>query len=359
MSGLLSALGAQAGSLLGVQKGGLDPFILSDKPVPGAITTADMIDQPRGGTARWMFDETARQNGFDPQTVVKGGPEHQQVTRQLDAALHALKDSPLPKGEAAQTQTLRGAIREAVAADAPRLTAAQAATVATLPGAQTFSAPGAQAALRAAAAVARHPAAQAGLAAGAAGAIAVGGLTRRDEAAPQEKASAAPFAGMATKGERREDDTCAPKGTDGAWIVKAQKMEPGPRAYQRQISGTPELPGNLIVEYRVTSRAGGKPVDFDGCAVDRPGHPLLDAKYGYAAAFEKAEAGAEWAQKGIVDGLADQASRQVEITSGSHPVEWHASDAGAAPKIRFEQARGSEGAANMTVVHTPAVGVAR
>ena len=115
-------------------------------------------------------------------------------------------------------------------------------------------------------------------------------------------------------------------------------------------------PGDLIVEYRVTSRAGGKPVDFDGCAVDRPGHPLLDAKYGYTDAFQGLDAGKTWAEFGVVAGLAKQAGRQADITSRSHPVEWHASEATMVPKMADQQQKAATGPApNMTVVHTPAI----
>lgn len=357
MSGLTGLIGggAQARGMLGVQKDGLDPFVFSDAPVDGAITTADMIDQPKGSTARWMFEEAARQHGLDPDTVVRGSAAHDRITQDLDTTLRTLKEHPLPKGEAAHAQALRGAIRDAVALGGPALTPGQAATLATMPGAQAFSSPGAQAALRGAASIARHPAAQGGLAAGVAGTIAAGEIIGRQETAPQEQTRATPFVGLDKAGERREDDMCAPQGTDGAWIVKNQSMNDDARAYQRQIAGTPELPGKLMVEYRVTSRTGGGFVDFDGCAFDRPGKPLLDAKFGYGRAFKQAEAGEIWARAGIVDGLAKQADRQAEITLRSHPVEWHGSDAEVTPKIEEQQRIGSNTAPNMTTVYTPAI----
>ena len=360
MSGLLGgiAMGAQAGSAIGVQRGGLDPFIFTDKPVDGAITTADMIDQPEGGTARWMFEEAARARGLDPDAVVKGSPEHQAITEDLNVTLRTLHDAPPTRGEASETQAIRGAIRDAVAANGPILSAAQAGALATMPGARVFSAPEAQAALRGAASIARHPAAQAGLAVGVAGTIAAGEMMGSSEAT-QDKARAAPFAGLDEAGERRDDDTCAPKGTDGAWVVKSQTMGTEARAYQRQIAGTPDLPGKLMVEYQVTSRANRQSVDFDGCAFDRPDRALLEAKYGYEGLFATMDARGGGLAIGVEKSLQGQASRQARVTGGTHPVEWHASEAGATDRLRAEQGAGSLYAPNMTVVHTPAMTGAR
>lgn len=361
MSGLTGLIGggAQAGGMLGVQKDGLDPFVFSDAPVDGAITTADMIDQPKGSTARWMFEEAARQHGLDPDKVVRGSAEHDRITQDLDTTLRTLNDHPLPKGEAAHAQALRGAIRDAVALGGPALTAGQAATLATMPGAQAFGSPGAQAALRGAAAIARQPAAQAGLAAGVAGTIAAGEIIGRQETAPQEQTRATPFVGLDEAGERREDDICAPQGTDGAWIVKNQSMNDDARAYQRQIAGTPELPGKLMVEYRVTSRTTGKSVDFDGCAFDRPGQPLLDAKFGYTGFFSKQEAGQTWVDAGPMLKLRKEAGQQSTITARTYPVEWHVSENGLVQQFKYQQYLGSNSAPNMSIIHTPMIDNAR
>lgn len=310
MSGLLGAIagGAQAGSMLGIRKDGLDPFVFSDKPVEGAITTADMIDQPQGSSARWMFEEAARQNGLDPDAVVKGSPEHRQITQDLDAALVALKDAPMPKGEAARTEALRGAIRDAVTADGPRLSVAQAATLATMPGAQAMSAPSAQAALRAAATIARHPAAQAGLAAGVAGTIAAGELL--GPTTERTRVGAGAVSALDTDRDGRVE---CPE--IGKWLpdVGEDSRLPNARAYQTHVTGVPGM------DFKVTTPITGA-VRFDGCRDLPDGALLLEAKADHGVLLTE---GAErWSV--ARDAVGKQGDRQQNVSQsiGVH-AEWH------------------------------------
>lgn len=112
-----------------------------------------------------------------------------------------------------------------------------------------------------------------------------------------------------------------------------------------------------MVEYQVTGN--GRSVDFDGCAFDRPDRALLGAEHGYEGLFEMMDARGGGLQLGVTSSLRGQAGRQAEVTSRTHPVEWHASEAGATDRLRTEQGIGSIEAPNMRVVHTPAMTGAR
>jgi len=107
----------QISGAFGVAAGRLEPMVVSSDPDAATITVAQMRDQPAGGTARWMFEEAARQNGFDPADVVKGSPEDAKVTATLERSITAMASMPKTSGQASEINQLRDVI--AAAAEKP------------------------------------------------------------------------------------------------------------------------------------------------------------------------------------------------------------------------------------------------
>lgn len=132
---------------------------------------------------------------------------------------------------------------------------------------------------------------------------------------------------MTEAGQRRRDDSCAPDGRQGAWVVMDRpSMSGAAQDYQRQISRTPDLPSSLMLEYAVTNPATAQ-VTMDGCALWSPERELLEAKYGYGSLFAAGERhGFEVRAR---NEMVFEAQRQEGVIGRSHPIEWQASDSAA------------------------------
>ena len=152
---------------------------------------------------------------------------------------------------------------------------------------------------------------------------------------------------------RERDDSCAPEGTEGHWVAFRRgggEASIGPAMdYQRQINRTPEMPGNLVMEYEVSIPGTDIAVNFDGCAFWDPRHQLLEAKHGYRDIID-AESG--WAASAR-QALVEEATRQSNMAGTSHPVEWHVSEAATERWFEGVVAQGAPGS-KFSVVHTSA-----
>jgi hypothetical protein len=119
----------------------------------------------------------------------------------------------------------------------------------------------------------------------------------------------------------------------GKWVSVNESMSLRARLYQLLITG------NIGRSYVIDS------VRFDGF---RNGI-LLDAKGpGYARFVENDQFKAWW---GGSDALLDQAQRQISVSNGRHPIEWHVAEEDAANAIR--NLLNSNGYGAISVIHSP------
>lgn len=163
----------------------------------------------------------------------------------------------------------------------------------------------------------------------------------------------APPTTLTESGDRHDDDSCAPEGTDGQWVVVNRAgMSDKAEAYQQQITKTPDLPGKLMVEYEVTDRTTGKSVKMDGCAVWSEDKQLLDAKYASGKSQDLHERAPD-VSNAIMRGEEQQAQRQEEVIGRTHSVEWHVSEGSAKPRFERAVRDGTRAAPNFSVVNTP------
>ncbi len=160
--------------------------------------------------------------------------------------------------------------------------------------------------------------------------------------------------GLDKKGETKRDDTCAPKGTHGEFMVVSRPgMKEAERNYQNQITHLPDLPNGLIIEYRVIKDATLQRVDMDGCATWSPAHELLEAKYGSAGLHMAVErSNSDRFESGVFGSVRTQAKNQKAVIGSTHPVVWHVSDVRTVSKFAQLVSQGTGSAANFHVVHT-------
>ncbi|MEJ2459779.1 MAG: Tox-REase-5 domain-containing protein [Novosphingobium sp.] len=124
--------------------------------------------------------------------------------------------------------------------------------------------------------------------------------------------------------------------------------------YQRQITHTPKLLDNLMLEYRVTNELTGQQVNFDGCAYWSPEHALLEAKGGDTSLYRAAETSKSASFRDSVNrDIADQARRQFRVVGEVQPVEYHVADSDIMNIVVQGVDNGTFGATNFVVQHTP------
>lgn len=168
---------------------------------------------------------------------------------------------------------------------------------------------------------------------------------------PADRSAAAIARAAAGEGAQR-DDACAPEGTIGQWELASRPgMREAARDYQRQIARTPDLPGGIMVEYRVTNEALGTTALFDGCAHWSPEQQLLEAKYGYGDLIEASKRYG-FPLNAQFDAT-EEASRQSDAAGVSHHIEWHVSDPRSMAFFEGVVGRGA-GTPNFSVHLTPA-----
>ncbi len=156
------------------------------------------------------------------------------------------------------------------------------------------------------------------------------------------------LAGLDLSGERRRDDTCAPNGTRGDWVVVNRSMTPEARRYQEQVARTPDLPGKLMVEYQVTNLRTERTAMFDGCATWDRRHQLLDAKTNQGLFGQMAKYPA--LDRAVRGNMISEANRQSDAVNRSHPIEWHVANAAAVPL--YKRVIGEATAPTTNVIYT-------
>lgn len=151
-------------------------------------------------------------------------------------------------------------------------------------------------------------------------------------------------------GESEPDRRCAPQGTTGKWVVVKRGLAKADADYQRQITRTPKLGKDLLVEY-VVARPGLDPVHFDGCRYwgDKA---LLDAKNRGTWIYNIKDPQSV-VQTNEFRGLVDEVRRQAAVVGNQHPVEWNFPIQGPDRISRAAQIEGAPGANFNTVVTPP------
>lgn len=332
---------------------------------------------------RIAYEIHAQVLGYDPATIKPGSVADNAVLDALGKTLDriAIERQAQPGGTASNLTAMRREAERTASNVEPitaRLDLAISSAAANAPGAALAHSalPATEIVVRGgqASGVSRTPVAQAGLAGGAILALALGELAGSDtENAvqgtapengddPENESIKAPFDGMSEKGERRKDDSCAPEGTTGAWVIRDRSSVGGMKngefieAYQQQIARTPDLPGHLMVEYEVTDQFTGRSVDFDGCAYWSPSRELLEAKAANSSMYEAAAASnSDTFKQNVAADIRDQARRQFGVVGGLHPVEYHVAYQEMMTIVERGVVSGTGGSANFGVQHTPAI----
>jgi hypothetical protein len=366
------------------------------------INSKSLESSINSGTGKWMYDEAAKSLGFDSKKARRNPEQHEQVMRRYSAAIDGLiADQKRQSGKSANFHTayrsnLAQVTREentkaANSREVPvteSLNQRQAQKIAALPGASILADPAARGVVQRAvdiemkllsASPQLQKAAQAGLAVGVVGTVALAEYLAPDAPAnsttdappvadpadatelqkPENKLQLAPpVEKLDEKGERQKDNTCAPNGTIGEWVVVSRnnglRNKEALADYQRQIAHTPKLPGDLMVEYAVTNINTGATVLFDGCATWDPRRQLLEATADNGSKYAAADASkSEAFRQGVSYDVKKQARRQHEIVGDVHPVEWHVAEEKVVPIVKKGVEEGAKDADNFSVIHTP------
>jgi hypothetical protein len=364
-----------------VAGGDKDGLLLCD----GKCSNARPFEQAiHDGDGKVMYDDVARTFGYDPKTVRQDPEAHAKVmgrlSRTIDAVITNYKENPrTPSGIASAQNSFRAAAAQVARAEEQLETAGlnlkSAQAIANLPGASLLANGQVRGVVQtgvkvemAVLGVVRpelKQAATSAIAVGTIGTIALGELTApetmpevKPEARSQEKNAAQEQVKVATLGldevqERKRDDSCAPDGGIGEWVVVIRpQMSESALDYQRQVALTPRLPGKLLVEYEVTS-ATGQSATLDGCAIWSPRKEGLEAKYGHDGLLE-ASIKSKSENFDVPKKLKDEAKLQARAME-DHPIDWHHSSNKPETVAVFQDAvtAGIREGGNMGLVHTP------
>jgi len=318
--------------------------------VPGrrCITEEQFRSEPESSAAHRIFHAAARRQGLDPHSLTD--EQNRALTPTIRSIIDFLVANRLQATSASLARWRASREVAPIESDAP-----------AADGTNAFQAPigGPPGPLaRQAGEIARdiiratpwNPAKVVGLAIGAGLAVAV----RSDSPQPASEDDTTPappnFEGLDVRGERREDNICAPSGTTGAWVAVV-RPEKGSE-YQSQIARTPSRTADgIMIEYQVT-RPGTAPVLFDGCAWWQRDRPLLEAKDGYAGLFTLDPQRYPFADT-VRSGVVLEARRQAAAAGPTHPVQWHVSNPTTLTTFQPLVVQGA-GDANFSVQFTPA-----
>jgi hypothetical protein len=334
---------AQRGGSFGIEVSGVGTLAVTHTDKPGSITPNQMRDQPEHSAARWMFEQAAQANGFDPKTIVKGSPQDQQVTRTLSETLTHLGELPRGGGVASEATSVRSLIQQAartapftpngaeVALSPAETELAMAlAPAANAPGGAVFADPAVFSVTRQVAAqvlTRGTPQMKAALIAGGAAAVAAGTVAGPHDGTSTSRPASTGDAKPETETKANQSLAAARAALDtnrddvlqcreiGQWIpdIGVESRSLNAQAYQAHVTGRPGE------DFEVVTPITGK-VRFDGC-VDLPaGADLLEAKGDHGVLLTDKATSWSAARAGVV---AQGQVQQAAAAKLGVAAEWH------------------------------------